>query len=84
MLRERYEQMREQALVRVGMGSAILMRQGMRSWMEAGGQEDSAEVLTPPPEGRLRPDMDFQQVVAVWAGVLVGQAERSYSGQRKA
>ena len=86
MLRERYEQMREGALERSakGAGSDMVMRRGMRSWMEAGRQQDSAAVAPAPAEGRLRPDRDFQQMVAVWASVLVWQAERSYGGQRKA
>ena len=86
MLRERYEQMRERALERtaMGAGSDLVMRQGMRSWMEAGWPQESAAVAPAPAERRLRPDQDFQQMVAVWASVLVGQAERSHGGQRKA
>ncbi|SPF51822.1 hypothetical protein SBA4_4730004 [Candidatus Sulfopaludibacter sp. SbA4] len=40
-LRERYEEMRERALARaaIGTGSDIVVHQGMRSWMEAGGAE---------------------------------------------
>jgi hypothetical protein len=85
MLRKRYEQMRERALERtaMGAGSEMVMRRGMRSWMEAGWQEASVAVTSALAEERLQPDQDFQPIVAVWAGVLVGQAERSYRGPRK-
>ena len=86
MLRERYEQMRERALERtaLGTGADMVMRRGMRSWMEAGWQEQTAVTAPAPADGRLRPEQNFQQIVAVWASVLVGQAERSYGGPRKA
>jgi hypothetical protein len=86
MWRARYEKMRAQVSGRVGSGtgSDIVMRQGMRSWMETGRQQDSPADGPPPAEGHLRPDRNFQQIVAVWAGVLMGQAERSYGAQRKA
>lgn len=86
MLRERYEQMRERALARtaMGAGSGLVMHQGMRSWMEAGWQQESVAVAPAPAERRLRPEQYLQQIVAVWASVLVRQAERSYGGQRKA
>jgi hypothetical protein len=86
MLRERYEQMRERALERSAKGAAsdMVMRRGMRSWMEAGRQEERAALAPDPAEWRLRPDQDFQKIVAVWASVLVWQAERSYGGPRKA
>lgn len=86
MLRERYEQMRERALERTAMGAGtdLVMRQGMRSWMEAGWQPESAAVAPAPAQRRLRPEQYFQQIVAVWASALVRQAERSYGGQRKA
>ena len=84
-LRQRYEEMRERALARaaIGTGSGILVRQGMRSWMETGCSETAAATLAPA-AGRLRPDQVFPQIVAVLAGLLVWQAERNYSGQRKA
>jgi len=85
MLRERYEQMRERALERtaLGTGTDMVMRRGMRSWMEAGWQEETAGLAPAPAEGRLRPEQNFQQIVAVWASVLLWQAERSYGGPRK-
>jgi len=84
MLRERYEQIRERALERtaVGSGSDVVMRWGMRWWMEAGWREEM--VAPAPAEGRLRPERGFQQMAAVWASVLVSQAERSYGGSREA
>ncbi len=84
MLRERYEQIRERALERTSIGSDVVMRRGMRSWMEAGGREEVAPVAPASHAGRPQPDQAFQQIVAVWASVLVGQAERSYGGQREA
>jgi hypothetical protein len=38
MLRKRYEQIRERALERtaIAFGSDVVMRRGMRSWMETG------------------------------------------------
>lgn len=86
MLRERYEQMREQALERAGIGppNAGAMRWGMRSWMEAGDQQEDGIVMSAPVATRSQPDWEFSQMVAVWARVLVGQAERSYGGQREA
>jgi len=86
MLRERYEQMREQALEWAGTGPPPpgAMRWGMRSWMEAGGQLENATVMSAPAERRSQPDWEFSQMVAVWARVLVWQAERSYGGQREA
>jgi hypothetical protein len=86
MLRERYEQMRERALERtaLGTGSDLVMGRGMRSWMETGWQEETA-VIAPAPAGRrLQPEQNFQQIVTVWASVLLWQAERSYGGPRKA
>jgi hypothetical protein len=78
--------MREQALERSGIGSPNpgAMRWGMRSWMETGDQQENATVLSAPVEMRSQPDWEFSQMVAVWAGVLVWQAERSYGGQREA
>jgi hypothetical protein len=86
MLRERYEQMRERALERtaLGTGTDMVMRWGMRSWMETGWQEETAVIAPAPADGRLRPEQNFQQMVAVWASVLLWQAERSYGGPRKA
>lgn len=85
MLRERYERIRERALepAAAGVGSDVVMCRGMRSWMETGWQGEMAPVAPAPTEGRLPPDRAFQQIVAVWASVLVGQAERSYRGQRQ-
>jgi hypothetical protein len=86
MLRERYEQIRERALERTasGIGSDVAMRRGMRSWMEAGWRQEAIPVAPASQEGRPQPDRVFQQIVAVWASVFVGQAERSYGGQREA
>jgi hypothetical protein len=85
MLRERYEQIRKRALERtaIGIGSDVVMRRGMRSWMEASWQEEVASVAPACQEGRPQPDQAFQQLVAVWASVLMGQAERSSGGQRE-
>lgn len=85
MLRERYEQIRERVLERTAMdiGSDIVMLRGMRSWMEAVWREGMASLAPASPESKLRPDHGFQQIVAVWASVLVGQAERSYGEQQR-
>ncbi|HXJ41347.1 MAG TPA: hypothetical protein VNH18_18845 [Bryobacteraceae bacterium] len=79
MLRKRYEQMRERVLEQsaTGAGSDLVMRRGMRSWMEVGWQEETAVIAPAPADGRLRPKQNFQQMVAVWASVLLWQAERS-------
>ena len=78
--------MREQALERAGIdpANAGAMRWGMRSWMEAGDQQEDATVRSAPIEMRSQPAWEFSQMVAVWARVLVWQAERSYGGQREA
>jgi len=85
MLRKRYEQIRERALERtvISSGSEVLMRRGMRSWMEAGGWEEMAAVGPAFPEGRTQTDPAFRQIVTVWASALIGQAEGSYGGQRE-
>ena len=85
MLRERYEQIRQRALERtaMGIGSDVVMRRGMRSWMEASWQQEVASVAPASHEGRPQPDQAFQQIVAVWASVFVAQAERSTGGQRE-
>jgi hypothetical protein len=62
----------------------MVMRRGMRSWMEAGGREEVGPVASASPAARPRADQVFQQIVAVWAGLFVRQAERSYGGQREA
>ncbi len=43
MLRERYEQIRHRALERtaIAMGSGVVIRHGMRSWMETGSWEEA-------------------------------------------
>jgi hypothetical protein len=86
MLQQRYEQIRERALQQTAMaiGSEMVMRRGMRSWMEAGWRETTAPVAPASHEARPQPDQAFQQIVAVWASLLVSQAERSYGGQRQA
>lgn len=86
MLRERYEQIRQRALERtaIAMGSGVVIRHGMRSWMETGSWEEVAAVAPVFQEGTAAADQSFQQIVAVWANVLVGQAERSCGGQRQA
>jgi len=85
MLRKRYEQIRERVLERTGIsrGSEGLMCRGMRSWMEAGGREEMVSVAPAFAEGRTQADPAFRQIVTVWASALVGQAERSYGGQRE-
>lgn len=79
MLRERYEQIRARFLERTAMdvGSDVVMRRGLRSWMEAGSREEIPPRAPSPHAGGLQPDHGFQQMVALWASVLVGQAERS-------
>jgi hypothetical protein len=86
MLRERYEQIRQRALERtaIAVGSGVVIRHGMRSWMETGFREEAAAGVPVFPEGGPPPDGSFQQIVAVWATVLVGQAERNCDGQRQA
>jgi len=86
MLRQRYEQIRERALARtaIGIGSDVVMRRGMRSWMEADWRQEAGPVAPACHAGRPQPDQAFQQIVAVWASVFVGQAEGSYGGQREA
>lgn len=85
MLRARYEQIRQRALERtaMAMGSSVVIRQGMRSWME-GSWEEVAAVTPVFQPGSAPADPSFPQIVALWASVLVGQAERSCRGQRQA
>jgi len=83
MLCQRYEQVRARALQRTALGiSATMMRLGMRSWMEAGGQTERTDAAPTATHPTLPPDESFRQIVTVWASVLVGQAERSSSEQR--
>lgn len=86
MLRQRYEQIRQRALERtaIPIGSGVVIRHGMRSWMETGCGEEVAAVAPVSQQGRSPADRSFQQIVAVWASVLMGQAERSCRGQRQA
>ena len=86
MLRQRYEQIRERALERTALSisSDVVMRRGMRSWMEAGGREEVSPVAPAFSDGGPQVEPAFQQIVAVWASVFVDQAERSYGGQREA
>ena len=87
MLRQRYEQIRQNPLERtaIGMGSDVVIRHGMRSWMETASWEEAAAAGTPAfQDGRPPADPSFQQIVAVWASVFVDQAERSNGGQREA
>jgi hypothetical protein len=82
MLRQNYEQLRQKALEQraTGIGSAMVMQRGMRSWMEAGWREEIAPASTTPTERRLEPDHAMEQMAAVWASLLLGQAERSHRG----
>jgi len=83
MLCQRYEQVRAQALQRTALGiSDTILRLGMRSWMEAGGRAEMTNLAPAPIPGALKSDESFREIVTVWAGVLVGQAERSYREQR--
>jgi hypothetical protein len=84
-LRKRYDQLRERALegTVISSGSEVLVRRGMRSWMEAGGWEEMPAMAPAFHEGRTQTDPAFRQIVIVWASALVGQAERSYGGQRE-
>ena len=86
MLRQRYEQIRERAIGRtaIGIRNDVVMRRGMRSWMEAGGREEVSPMAPAFPGGGPPVEPALQQIVAVWAGVLVSQAERSYGGPREA
>ncbi len=79
MLRERYEQIRQRAIQRTGIsiGSEVVMRRGMRSWMEACGREDMSPVAPAFPDAGPQVESAYRQIAAVWADVLVGQAERS-------
>ena len=73
MLRERYEQIRQRALERTAMaiGSGVVIRDGMRSWIESGSWEEAA-VGAPAFRGERPPaDQVFQQIVAVLASVFV-------------
>lgn len=83
MLRQRYEQIRERALQRtaIAIGSDVVMRRGMRSWMETGWRQEVAREAPAFPEETPQLDQAFQQIVAVWASVFVSQAERSYGGR---
>ena len=85
MLRERYEQIRQRALQRNGIsiGSEVVMRRGMRSWMEACGREDMSPMAPALPDAGPQVESAYRQIAAVWADVLVGQAERSYGGPRQ-
>ena len=85
MLCKLYEQIRERALERtvISIESDMAMRRGMRSWMEAGGREEMAAVAPGFPAGTTQADPAFRQIVTLWASALVGQAERSYGGQRE-
>lgn len=82
MLRERYERMRERALIQAD-GWGLTMSEGMRSWIEAGGSQPGT-FLTPARHRQHQPYPErFQQIVALWASVLVSQAERNEDGQRQ-
>ncbi len=75
--------MRERALERtaaIAIGSDVVMCRGMRAWMETDSWKEVAPVAPVFREGSAPPDPFFQQMVAVWASVLVGQAERSCHG----
>jgi hypothetical protein len=63
MLRERYEQIREQSLERsaIGIGSEVVMRRGMRSWMEADWRQEVGPVAAALPAGGLQPDLVFSR-----------------------
>lgn len=78
--------MRERALARVAIatGSDLLVQQGMRAWMAAGWQEKTAVAILAPAAERLRPEQDFQPLVALLASLMVWQAERSYGEHRTA
>lgn len=86
MLRERYEHIRKRALERTALavGSEVVMRRGMRSWMEAGWRPEVTPEAPAVQEERPQLDQAFQPIVTVWASVFVSQAERSYGGQREA
>ena len=77
MLRQRYEQLRQRALEQTGTGIAsdVVMRGGMRSWLEAW-REEIAPAAPTPLAGRRPADPDVRQMAAVWASVFVGRAER--------
>jgi hypothetical protein len=62
--------------------SDTMLRLGMRSWMEAGCQAEMTDVASVATHGALTADESFRQIVTVWAGVLLGQAERSHSEPR--
>jgi hypothetical protein len=83
MLRQQYEQIRERALKRTALAfeSDVVMRRGMRSWMETGCRQEVAPAAPAFQEETPQPDQAFRQIVTLWASVLVSQAERSYGGR---
>lgn len=84
MLRQRYEQVRARVLQRAATGTGdTMLRLGMQSWMEAGCQAEMTDVAPIAMHRTLLPeDESFRRMVTVWASVLMGQAERSYSEPR--
>jgi len=73
--REQYEQMRERILAKIQAGweSDLLRRQGMRSWIENGGQMPAKQVS---PAERQKTDANWKPIIPIVASLLVEMAER--------
>ena len=81
--RAQYEQMREQILARVQASSAseLLMQQGMRSWIEAGGQMPAKPVPSAEPQ---KTATHWTPIIPIVASLLVRLAERNTNGANHA
>jgi len=75
--RAQYEQIREQNMARTQAGweSDLLIQQGMRSWIEAGGQMPSQHPA--PSAEHQKTDANWKPIIPIVAGLLVGRAERN-------
>ena len=81
--RAQYEQMREQILARVQASSAsyLLMQQGMRSWIEAGGQMPAKPLSSAEPS---KTATNWKPIIPIVASLLVRLAERNTNGPHHA
>lgn len=73
--REQYEQIRERILAKIQAGweSDLLMQQGMRSWIETGGQMPAKQLS---PAERQPTDANWKPMIPIVASLLVERAER--------